>query len=136
MASAADRVTDSPAGTEFFECQRGKVGIAIRCQPHRYAFFRHPFFQQTDDLGRCGCAATGTDCGPAREAICVHQKVVARQLEEVGGSALERAGRRRFDQEGLRCVRGKVFCARRSATDRIANIVCDGWPVDHLWGPA
>ena len=136
MVRAADRVTNSPAGTELFECPRGKLGTAIDCQPHWNAFFRHPFLQQADDLGRCGCAATGADCGPAREAVSVHQKVLARQLEEVRGSTLERAGRRRFDQEGLSGVGGKACCARRTATDHIANIVCDRWPVDHLLSSA
>ena len=121
--------------TEHFECPRGKLGTAIRFQPYWNAFFRHPFLQQADDLGRCGCAATctGADCWPT---VGVHERVVARQLEEVGGSTLERSGRRRFDQEGLRGVGGKAFCARRATTDHIANIVCDGWPVDHLSGPA
>ena len=123
MVRAADCVTNSPAGTELFECPRGKLRAAIRCQPYWNVFLRHPFLQQTDDLGRCGCAATGADCGPAREAVGVRQKVVARQLEDVGGSTLKRAGRRRFDQEGLRGMGGKAFCARRAATDHIANII-------------
>ena len=41
-------------------------------------------------------------------------KMVARPLEEVEGSTLERAGRRRFNQEGLRGVGGKAFCACRA----------------------
>ena len=136
MVRAADRVPNSRAGTEVFECPRGKLGTAIRYQPFWNAFFRLPLLQQADDLGRCGCVATGADCGPAREAVGVHQKGVARQLEEVGSSTIKRAGLRRFDQEGLRGVRGKAFCARRAAADHNANIVCDGWPVDHLSGPA
>ena len=117
IVRAADRVTDSPDGTEFFECPQGKLGTTIHCQPYWNAFLRHPFLQQADDLSRCDCAATGTDGGPAREVVGVHQKVLARQLEEVGGSALERARRRRFDQEGLRGVGGKAFCACRAASD-------------------
>ena len=100
LVRAADRVTHSPAGTELFECPRGTLGSPIRCQLYWNAFFRHPFLQQAHDLGPCGCAATGADSGPAREAVGVHQKVVARQLEDVRGSTLERAGWRRFDQEG------------------------------------
>ena len=49
---------------------------------------------------------------------------------------IERAGRRRFDQERLRGVGGKAFCARCAAVDHNVNIVCDGWLVDHLSGPA